>query len=259
MTPPPNQASRYESTREAWEHIWDSASVEVELQTAQYPRAMDTIRIYAAYLPHDRLILEAGSGLSAVVITLRQMGYPVVGMDYAENALHTSRAYDPTLPLMAGDVHALPYATNSLGGYLSFGVLEHFEHGMGAALAEAYRVLQPGGVLVLTIPYPNVVNRLVAWRRRRRGVTVLNDDDFYESTYTRKALVDAVTAAGFTMARAEPTSHSYTLWGLGGPFRAPGYYQTSALAETLGKVARAVLPWAFNFMTLVVAKKPDAK
>ena len=58
------------------------------------------------------------------------------------------------------------------------------------------------------------------------------------------------------MLRAIPTSHSYTLWGLGGVFRTPGYYQTSALAEWLGKALCIALPWAFNFSTLMIARKP---
>lgn len=248
--------TRYDSTRQAWENIWDSASVEKELVAVRYPRSLETIRIYSAYLPKDDLILEAGSGLSAVVLLLREMGFRVAGMDYAENALHTSRACEPTLPLLCGDVHSLPFPDNALGGYLSFGVLEHFEHGMTPALTEAYRILKPGGVLVLTIPYPNIVQQLVAWRRRLRGASTLNNDDFYESTYTRAALIDAVRGAGFAVRRAEPTSHSFTLWGLGGVFRADGYYQTSALAENAGRLAKRVFPWLFNFMTLIVAVKP---
>lgn len=245
--------ARYDTTRKAWENIWDNASVEVELQTMTYTRARQTMARYAAYLPKTGAILEAGSGLSAAVITLRRLGYPVIGLDYAENALHISRRYDPSLPLAAGDVHALPFAANALDAYLSFGVLEHFEQGMGAALAEAYRVLKPGGVLVLTIPYPNVVHRLIQWRRGGR----LNDDAFYESTYTRRALYDNTAAAGFTVVEAMPTSHAFTLWGLGGPFRGRGYYQTSALADILGGVLRVVLPWAFNFSTLLIARKPQ--
>jgi SAM-dependent methyltransferase len=252
----PPQGQRYESTRQAWESIWDSASVERELETVNSARARQTFAEFVPYLPTDAPILEAGSGLSAAVITLRQQGYPVIGMDYAVNALRISHAYDSSLALLAGDVHALPYASDSLGAYLSFGVLEHFEHGMGPALGEAYRVLRPGGVLVLTIPYPNVVHRLVAWRRKLRGGSLLTDDTFYESTYTRAALCGQVEAAGFSIEKAVPTTHSFTLWGLGGPFRAPGYYQTSALAEGLGKVVKALLPWPFNYMTLVVARKP---
>jgi SAM-dependent methyltransferase len=249
------QGERYNSTRKAWENIWDSASVERELEAATYRRAKETLNAYLPYLPKDDLILEAGSGLSAAVITLRRMGYPVIGLDYAENALRISRRYDPTLPLLAGDVHALPHPDNSLGAYLSFGVLEHFEHGMGPALAEAYRVVKPGGILVLTIPYPNVVHQLIEWRRRQGGQSTLNDESFYESTYTRAALCDNVTRAGFKLEKVMPTSHAFTLWGLGGPFRRAGYYQTSALADSLGGVLRVVLPWPFNFSTLVIGRK----
>ena len=213
MTPPVQFGPRYNSTRQAWENIWDTASVERELQEMDYPRAKQAIRIYTEHLPKNGVILEAGSGLGAIVITLRRMGYNLIGLDYAVKALHTSHSYDPSLPLVAGDVHALPHATNSLDGYLSFGVLEHFEHGMQPALKEAFRILKPGGVMILTIPYPNVVNRLVAWRRKRQGITVLNDDEFYESTYTRDALYQNVTGVGFKVEEIIPTSHSYTLWG----------------------------------------------
>ncbi len=256
MTEPIQFGSRYNTTRNAWENIWDSASVDRELELMQVTRAKATLDAYTPYLKKDGIHLEAGSGLSAVIITLKKMGYNVVGLDYAENALRTSHAYDPALPLLVGDVHTLPHATNSLDSYLSFGVLEHFEHGMKPALAEAFRVLKPGGILVLTIPYPNVVNRFVAWRRKRQGTTVLNDDSFFESTYTREVLSQNVTSVGFRLEQVIPTSHSYTLWGLGGPFRAKGYYQTSGLAEALGGLLKLVLPWPFNFTTLIIARKP---
>ncbi len=67
-------SDRYDSTRKAWEDIWDGASVEQELQTEGYARAQATIRAYTAYLSKDDLILEAGSGLSAALITLQEDG-----------------------------------------------------------------------------------------------------------------------------------------------------------------------------------------
>lgn len=257
MTDPMPNTSRYDSTRDAWEQIWDGASIDVELDVVQSERSLETIHAYLPYLPHDDVILEAGSGLSAVILLLRRMGYArVVGLDYAVNALQASRAYDPTLNLTAGDVHTLPLAENSVGAYLSFGVLEHFESGMAKPLAEALRVLKPGGVLVLTIPYPNLIHRLVRLRRRLQGGSLLTDDQFYESTYTREALVSAVMQAGFEVAHIQPTSHAFTLWGLGGIFRAPGYYRTSPLADRAGALLRAVTPWLFNYMTLIIARKP---
>jgi SAM-dependent methyltransferase len=241
----------YDQTRAAWQTIWDGASVQIELEAIQYPRAQETLNRYRPYLPKDAPILEAGSGLSAVVIALRRLGYDVIGLDYAANALHISRAHDPTLPLVAGDVHALPFADGSLGGYLSFGVLEHFEHGMQPALKEAYRVLRRGGVLVLTIPYPNAVYRAVKWKNRRQPPT-----GYYETAYTRAELIRSIVEAGFHLALAAPTSHDFTLWGLGGLFRAPGYYRTSRIAAIGGAILRFTLPWAFNYMTLIVAHKP---
>lgn len=256
---PGMDSPRYDSTRQAWEEIWAGASIEQELEAVDYRRARRTIERYAAYLNKDDLIVEAGSGLGAVIVRLKQMGYRNVhGLDYAVQALQACHRHFPDMPLAAGDVHALPYADNSIDAYLSFGVLEHFEHGMSPALAEAHRVLKPGGILILTIPYPNIVNQLVAWRRKRSGGSVLTDDDFYESTYTRDKLVGSVRDAGFTILEAVPTSHSFTLWGLGGPFRAKGYYRTSALAEAVGGVLSVVLPWAFNFTTLVIARKQAA-
>lgn len=257
MNEPVKSGSRYDSTREAWEKIWDSASVERELALMQSARARETVGIWMDYLPREGVILEAGSGLSAAVITLRRLGYNVAGLDYAENALRISREYDATLPLLVGDVHALPHPENSLAGYLSFGVLEHFEHGMMPALAEAYRALRPGGIMVLTIPYPNVVYRLIEWRRKRAQVSVLNDDDFYESRYTREALCKNVTDTGFEIIEALPTSHAYTLWGLGGIFRGRGYYETSFVADAAGALLKLFAPWPFNFSTMVIARKAN--
>ncbi len=249
------QDDRYNSTRTAWEAIWQGASIEVELEAVRYRRSQETIRAYLPFLSKDDLHLEAGSGLSAVLITLRELGYRAQGLDYALNALHDSRRYDPSLPLTAGDVHHLPYSDNCFGSYLSFGVLEHFEQGMLPALIEAHRVLRPGGVLVLTIPYPNVVHQLLRFRRWLTGAGPLTDDAFFESTYTRRQLLDIVSQAGFTVELAQATSHAFTLWGLSPLFRAGGYYQTNDLAETLGELLKLLLPWAFNFSTLIIARK----
>ncbi len=245
----------YERTRQSWEDIWSQASVEAELEVMDQRRTWETLGVYPQYLAREGIILEAGCGLGTVIIRLREMGLRVIGLDYAERALRTARAYDPTLSLQAGDVHALPYRSASLHGYLSFGVLEHFAHGMGPALREANRVLVPGGTLVLTIPYPNVVHRLVHWKRRLLGQGTLASEDFYESTYTHHQLIAEVERAGFEVVLVRPTSHSFTLWGLGWPFRAKGYYRTTWLADALGALLRRIAPWPFNFTTLLIARK----
>lgn len=251
----PESEDRYDSTREAWEKIWDRSSLALELKAGLYERAQETMLAYLPYLDQDGLHLEAGSGLGAVVIQLRELGYSAFGLDYAQNALRETRFHDESLPLTAADVHSLPYCDGCFSSYLSFGVLEHFEHGMLPALKEAYRVLKPDGVLVLTIPYPNIVYRAVQLKRRLRGASQLTDDAFYESVYSKGQLIDNVSEAGFRAIFVQPTSHSFTLWGLGPWFRQSGYYQTNALADRLGALLKRSMPWSFNFSTLVIASK----
>ncbi len=252
----PQTDDLYDRTRESWEDIWADASVEVELEVMNQERTHETLGVYPAYLPKDGIILEAGCGLATVIMKLREMGFQhVLGLDYAEQALHVAYKYDPLLDLQAGDVHALPYKSRSLDGYLSFGVLEHFPQGLRPALREANRVLVPGGTLVLTIPYPNIVHRLVRLKRRVLGHSHLTDDDFYESTYHQDALIAALKETGFQPVLVKPTNHSFTLWGLGGPFQAPGYYRTTRLADRLAVWARWLFPWTFNFTTLVIGRK----
>jgi hypothetical protein len=105
---------RYDTTRQAWQAIWDSASVKAELQTEPYAPSREIRRTCTPYMPKEGVILEAGSGLSAAVINLRGMGFNVTGLDYTVNALYPSRQHVPSLPLAAGDVVAASIIVNGL-------------------------------------------------------------------------------------------------------------------------------------------------
>ena len=56
------------------------------------------------------------------------------------------------MPFIEGDIKNMPYEDNSLSGYLSFGVMEHFIEGPKEAMDEMYRVMRPGGVAIITTP-----------------------------------------------------------------------------------------------------------
>jgi SAM-dependent methyltransferase len=255
-----NALPTYEQTRQAWRDIWSATDFARELATLDYPRARQLLGHFLPFVAADAPVLEAGCGPGHVVYYLRQRGYPALGVDYAPEALIPTRALHPALPLHVGDVHHLPYPANAFGAYLSFGVVEHFEHGPAAALAEAFRVLRPGGVLVLTTPHPNLVeglrnmlNRLFPARMRNRPPRA----EYYETHFTHQQLAAFAVGAGFRVERAIPYAHSFTFYGLGGIFRAPGYYRTSALAELAGALGRRILPWQTAFECLIIARKPE--
>ncbi len=250
----------YDLTRQAWRDIWlEHSDFEQEYATLSYKRSQHLLNLYLPFLTKTGLILEAGCGLGQVVYYLRQRGYNVAGVDYVPEALQPDIAHQLGLPLMAADVHQLPYATNSLDTYLSFGVVEHFEQGPVPALREAFRVLKPGGVLILTVPHPNFVealrnfaNRVIPGRLAKVGKRA----EYFEWQPDHRSMARFIEQVGFKVERSEPLSHSYTWYGLGPLFRGPGYYQTSALAEFCGSVSRWLLPWIAAFNSLTVARKP---
>jgi SAM-dependent methyltransferase len=106
----------------------------------------------ARLLPHDGVILDGGCGIGAWAIYYRRRGYRWLGVDFAVRALGTLKAAAPSAAACAGRVDALPLADGGVDTYYSGGVIEHFEKGPQPALAEAYRVLRPGGLFLVVVP-----------------------------------------------------------------------------------------------------------
>ncbi|GAB4552543.1 MAG: hypothetical protein OHK0023_20680 [Anaerolineae bacterium] len=250
----------YNKTRQAWRNIWSDTDFARELATLDYPRARELRNLYAPYLDKELPSLEAGCGLGHIVYYFRQHGYPMLGLDYAQEALVPTHAAFPNLPLHLGDVHHLPYPENTFGAYLSFGVVEHFEAGPLGAIREAYRVLKRGGHLILTTPTPNFVealrkiaDTLIPARVSKRPPRA----EYYETTYTAAQLRNFAQQADFEVVKTVPYGHSFTFYGLHRIFRKPrSYYETSPLGELAGRVGKFIAPYLSAFEVLLIARKP---
>jgi SAM-dependent methyltransferase len=245
----------YAETRQAWRDIWIGTEFDNELKSLEYRRSQEVLQTYLPFLDRNLPVLEAGCGPAHVVYYLKQHGYRAIGVDYAPEALVTTHERFPDLPLHMGDVHNLPYASNTFGAVLSFGVVEHFEHGPDLALRESHRVLAKNGKLVITVPHPQFVESLYIFKQKLFPSKVARAG-YYERTYTHDELANHVRNAGFKIELVKPIGHSYTYYGLGGPFRrADAYYATSDLAEKVGDISRRVIPWLSAFHTLIIASK----
>lgn len=84
---------------------------------------------------------------------------------------------------------SLPFASASFDAVAAFDVIEHVDP-ESLAVRELFRVLRPGGVLVCSVP---------AYQWAWSDHDVANG---HHRRYTRGRLVDALTAAGFTIERA---------------------------------------------------------
>lgn len=163
------------------------------------------------HLPKDGLIVDAGCGTAKWPLYLRARGYRVVGIDLSHEAGARARRASPGFAFVRGDVRAVPLRDGAVDAVLSLGVVEHDEAGPEAALREARRILRPGGLLVLGVPFDNwarrlLLNRLMTRateRRRASGVRV----GFVEYRFDDRELRGFLAQTGFTPIACYPNDY----------------------------------------------------
>ena len=158
-----------------WTEHWGGHTVHELLALA---RTSPLTTLIAQALPPDGLVLEAGGGLGQCVILLRERGWRAARVDGSVEAVAGCRRV-AAVPLAASDLRALAIGSDTVAAYVSLGVVEHDPEGPDAILAEAHRVLAPGGTLVISVPYLNGVRRMGApWIRRRQAALRRHGGDF---------------------------------------------------------------------------------
>ena len=95
-------------------------------------------------------ILDVATGPGYVAARAAELGADVVGVDFSEAMLAFARTRSPEVEFVQGDATALPFPDASFDGVVAAFVLLH----LGSperAVAEATRVLKPGGRAAFTV------------------------------------------------------------------------------------------------------------
>jgi SAM-dependent methyltransferase len=211
------------------------------------------------HLPRDGLIADAGCGTAKWTRHLRRRGYRVFGIDISPRAAALARAQDPNVALVVADTRRAPLRDHSLDAVMSIGVVEHEESGPLPALRELHRLLKPGGLLVLDVPYNSllrrvVTNHLLDWvtRRRRRARWQLG---FMEYRFSRREVRRFLEQTGFEPLSAHPNDFrppkNVGLWVdyhnvVFDPYKPPSPEEIFVLPSRLARVAATFMrraPW----------------
>ncbi|MEO6122320.1 MAG: methyltransferase domain-containing protein [Ilumatobacteraceae bacterium] len=127
-----------------WGHaVVDFATLSEPANVREYVSMHEHLRIG----PGDRILdIACGSGLAVELAHLR--GAVCAGIDASERLIAVARDRNPDADLRVGDMHALPW------GDENFDIVTSFRGIWGTtpdALAEAFRVLKPGGHVGVTV------------------------------------------------------------------------------------------------------------
>lgn len=188
---------REAASAQYWDDVWAKQQIGTLYAQAQKGELGYYEDIFPRYLPKEGRILEAGCGLGQFVIALRVLGFDAEGVDYGRQTVDFINRQFPELPVRIGDVTNLDVPDGYYHGYISLGVMEHRKEGPEPFLKEAHRILAPGGIALISVPYLNFLRRLKLNSGTFKGSEY--GLDFYQYAYSSIEFDEILRKAGFEM------------------------------------------------------------
>lgn len=142
-------------------------------------------------------VLDYGCGPGSNADALAGDGIELIGLDASEDALEHAKATGEYARLLRSADETIPLPDASVDLILAADVLEHVDD--KRALAEMYRTLKPGGVLVVTVP-------------AHRWLWNWNDDySHHLRRYEQDELEQRLSEAGFMVRKISSWNFSLVL------------------------------------------------
>ncbi|MCJ8344409.1 class I SAM-dependent methyltransferase [bacterium] len=188
-----------EADEQYWDQLWKK-----EKQSVTYDKGPKILNNFVCketqnYLPKGSVVLEGGCGLALNSWNLYKLGYQPIALDYAKETIAFLNESIPEVNSICGDVRNLDLDNDSIDGYWSLGVIEHFYEGYDPIIKEMTRVIKPDGYLFLTFPHMSLLRKLKGklsfyspWKE-----TEENLKDFYQFALDEKKVILDLEQYGF--------------------------------------------------------------
>ena len=150
MNSPHPQRDRRERTRASYDVVAEEYAARIYGELAGKPFDREWLDDFAQRTRPLGPVCDLGCGPGQIARYLQERGARCFGLDLSFGNLKQARRLNPGLEFVQGDMLALPFGAEILGGIAAFYSIIHMERDQVLlALREMCRVLCPGGWLLL--------------------------------------------------------------------------------------------------------------
>jgi SAM-dependent methyltransferase len=215
----------------------------------EYGAVLGALRRYG--LQRGSRVLDYGNGTSDMTATLARAGYQVIGAGSSISALQDARARYPALSFAALNPESrLAFPDGYFDAVTSINAIEHTARA-AEVLQEMVRVMQPGGLLVMT--FPNLLSPMRPLRRfvthpKRSRYGPESGDSAWDAlsllwrNLTLQGSISVTQRPQFRPRQADlENAERYRMFGYGADYDAVWLSNPGDIAATLRELALSVL------------------
>ncbi|WYD80830.1 MAG: class I SAM-dependent methyltransferase [Candidatus Electrothrix gigas] len=167
--------------------------------------------VYYVCLSSNCKVFDGGCGLGLWARYVAGRGFETVGWDISRETIRRLQASFPEAHFSCGDIRKTNFPENYFGLYYSWGVFEHFEEGPERCFTEAARIIEPGGYLLVSVPFQNIRHSrlmrkslLDVDKYYKEGHGYEKNMRFYQWRLTQQELEQQMAMAGFDIIEIVP-------------------------------------------------------
>lgn len=146
-------------------------------------------------------VFDGGCGLGEWCLLLKETGYETYGLDLSTPTVASLNKEFPDMHFVREDIRKTNFEHNFFDLYISWGTFEHFENGLQDCFKEAYRIIKPGGKLIITVPF---YNQRLKDIDKKEGNEMPENSEFYQWRLMRSELAEEFEKGGFSCDTLSP-------------------------------------------------------
>ncbi len=192
LNPRPTERSLYRFYQEYLPE--DETSID-SWQKMMEPIFQRSARLIKGHKDRGRL-LDIGTGFGFFPAEMRKRGWEVEGVEISKNAIDYARDI-LKLTVRSGPLEDIAFPEDGFDVVTAFYLIEHLRD-PAAFLGECYRILKPGGLLLLRYPHTTPIKNVL------RGLGIRNrlyDLPAHLSDFSPETIRTCLEGAGFTRCR----------------------------------------------------------